>query len=1445
MLKLSQLKKEISRGMLADRFRLQSQLRRIEEEFLKGRDVVSRIKSIEQAVAVSCQKVEERRKNFPTLTFDGSLPINERRREIAEIIRENQVAVICGETGSGKSTQIPKICLEIGRGLYGMIGHTQPRRIAARSVAARIAEEIQTPLGQHVGYKVRFADQTSPKTLVKLMTDGVLLAESQNDRFFNQYDTIIIDEAHERSLNIDFLIGMMRRLMQQRRDLKLIVTSATIDAARFAEHFAVGEKAVPVVEVSGRTFPIEIYYRPIDAENDAEERKGQKEQAKGQLEYRRQSGQSEILEEERLKSEKERLLLEREPQKSEQSVPKTKNQVPKVAKSPNILSVPRNLSSPDAEPDIHRAVLNAIDELVADETVASGRGDMLIFMPTERDILETAKLLRAHTISGDPLHQTEILPLYSRLPVEQQQKIFKPSAHRRIVIATNVAESSLTVPGIRYVIDAGTARLSRYSARSRTQRLPIEPISRASADQRAGRCGRIGAGICVRLYSESDYNRRDRYTIPEIQRTNLASVILQTKSLKLGAVEKFPFLDPPRSAAVSDGYKTLFEIGAIDARQNLTEIGRQLARLPVDPRIARMILAANENGVLREMLILAAALEVQDPRDRPHELQDKADAAHQKFLDPHSDFLTYLNIWDFYHRLKEKLSQNQLRKACAQNFLSYNRMREWTDIHLQLQPLVRDAGMKLQKRRDNDAAFYDAIHRSILAGLLSGIAHREQKFEYAATGNAKFFVWPGSGVGKNAERERDALAESTGLADKKSVADKKRDLKNKRVPGDRDAVQGEKFSSNTSPPAISMPNWIVAAERVETTRKFLRTVGRIESDWIEPLAAHLTNKSYHEPHWSEDAGRVTAYEKVTLFGLTIVPRRRVNFGTINPSEAREIFLNALTEGEAGTLKADFYRHNQQMREDAKSLQAKLRRHEFLLGAGAVYEFYQARIPDGVYDRQTLERWYKTLAQEDRRSLFMTLADVAKDDVDESMVSQFPDTLTTLHGTEAQLEYAFAPGESNDGLTVVVPLEGLREMEPSRVGWLVPGLLAAKVEAMLRTLPKALRRSLVPIPDTAKVIVSQIHFGDGSLEETAARLASRIAGERIAVSDFDWERLPEELRMNFRVLDADGKPLAESRNLDSLRKELGVQQAEAFAAIAVKDVPQWGREKIIAWDFGDFPETLEIRRGGMTVTVYPALLDQRESVAQRLANSPDQALKISRRGVLRLFQLAYRKVLQTQAHWIPDFEKLQISSLGLPDFDLKRDLADLLAARALELDEQPLPRSEAAFHERLQTAKERIGLAVQDVARVIAPLLENFQHVRLLVEQNAKSRHQTAFHDVKQQVNRLFVPGFLIDTDWHWLKEYPRYLKAIVQRLDKLKSGGEQQDMTTTQQLERWQSRYEERLALHDSLGLADMELALLRWMLEEYRVSLFAQKLGTAIKISEQRLEKQMEKVKK
>ncbi len=1311
--------KDLDGCLLSDRHRLRSLFKAQNWDVLKA--------EIEKSKA----RVEQRRRLKPRLEYDSELPIVPRKEEIANLIREHQVVVVCGETGSGKSTQLPKICLELGRGVFGTIGHTQPRRIAARSVAARIAEELRSPLGQAVGYKVRFADETGPNTLVKLMTDGILLAESQTDRFFDQYDTIIIDEAHERSLNIDFLLGLMKRLLPKRRDLKLIITSATIDAKRFAEHFGTATGPAPVVEVSGRTYPIEIRYRPVD-------------------EY--------------------------------------------------------GSDATGEEPDEERALLNAVDELAR-----SGRGDMLIFMPTERDILETAKLLRNHSIPGDDAaRKTEILPLYARLSVAQQQKVFKLNPHRRIVIATNVAESSLTVPGIRFVIDEGTARISRYSARSRMQRLPIEAISRASADQRAGRCGRIGPGVCIRLYGNEDFEGRERYTTPEIQRTNLASVILQTKSLKLGAIEAFPFLDPPRHAAIQDGYKTLFELGALDSNNELTEIGRKLSRLPVDPRIGRMILAAENEGCLREMLIIASVLEIQDPRERPRDLQEKVDAAHEKFLDPRSDFLAFLKIWDFYQELKETLSHSKIRKACVQNFLSFNRMREWSDIHVQLLQLVRETKLRLGPRQDD----YHAIHRSILTGFLSGISHKdERRNEYDVPGGGKCVLWPGSGLSKL------------------KVGSEKQEEKNEKKPPP---------TSHSPLPTSHSPKWLVAAERLETTRKFLRTAARIEPDWIEPLAGHLIQRTYLEPHWNRETGYVHAYERVSLFGLVIAAKRRINFGPIDPKAAREIFLQyALVEGELET-KCEFFEFNRMMLDEAKKLQDKLRKHDLLRGPLGRYEFYQSRIPETVYDRKTLEKWYFAAPKAVRESLCFSLSDLCNENVDPDVLKQFPDTLTTFDGTEIPIEYNFAPGESDDGLTVAVPIEGLRQLEPARLGWLVPGLLEQKIIALLRALPKEVRRNLVPIPETARALSQKLAFGEGNLEEQLALAVSRLLGRRIQPADFDRERLPDDLKMNIRVIAENGEVLARSRELEPLRKELGVQAAESVASV---NDPRWNRDELGDWNFGELPESVELKRGTLTIKAFPALFDQGKTVSLRLSDSLDRASRETRLGLMRLFYLKSARELQTQVQWVPRIDQLKMYAQALPEFELKTAVAELIALRALESDEKPLPRTQSEFAARMKQGKERIGIAVQEVTKLVGPLFESYQEARLAIEKNKTQKLDYAWKDAKSVLAELTAPGFLQRTPWVWLKEYPRYFKAIAVRFEKLKSGGEPVDRGATAELARFGAMYRERLELHESSGIVDPELLLFRYMIEEYRVSLFAQKLGTALKVSAPRLEKQWEKV--
>ncbi len=1214
------------------------------------------------------------------------------------------------------------------------------------------------------------------------MTDGIILAESQTDKQFRQYDTIIIDEAHERSLNIDFLLGMMKRILPQRRDLKLIITSATIDAKRFADHFTErninGGKKVPVIEVSGRTYPIEILYRSLEDFDDEDD---------VSRETRRGSGE-------------------------------------------DYSNVSRG-----TDPE-ERALLAAVDELAE-----MGRGDMLIFMPTERDIFETAKLLRHHSIPGDDkARKTEILPLYARLPVAEQQKVFKTSSHRRIVIATNVAESSLTVPGIRYVIDTGTARISRYSARTRTQRLPIEAVSQASADQRAGRCGRIGSGVCIRLFSEQDYRTRDRYTTPEIQRTNLASVILQTKSLKLGDIERFPFIDPPRIAAIQDGYKTLFEIGAIDRKNGLTDIGWKLSRLPVDPRIGRMILAAEQNGCLREMLIIASVLEIQDPRERPLDHQAKADAVHEKFLDDRSDFLGYLKLWDFYQNLKEQTSRSGLRKATLQNFLSFNRMKEWNDIHVQLQEFVRDAKMKVGQRKDD----YDSLHRSILTGMLSGIANRDERSEYTVCGGGKFLLWPGSGVAKRRHPRAGGDLDNT-LP--KPIAQHKK--------SNTEAVQTDSVPSSLGPrlrgddgekKKEGLPRWIVSGERVETTRKFLRTVAQIDAAWIEPLAEHLINRVYLEPHWNPETGYVHAYEKVSLFGLVLVPKRRINYGPINPKEARNIFIQrALVEEELDT-KLDFFEYNQLLVDEARKLGDKLRRPDIVRGELARYDFYQARIPDDVYDKRSLEKWYQ---QEKNREcsasqspdhrgvpakLFMGLADLLTERVDDSVLENFPDSLKTFDGGSAQLEYNFAPGEEHDGLTVVVPMEGLRQLEPSRLGWLVPGLVEQKIAALLKSLPKEIRRQIVPIPETVKELVKKIEFGQGSLEEQIAKEVSRLIGRLVVPKDFNAEQLPPELRMGIKVLDPEGNAVGQSKNLDDLRKEFGVKGTPVVAD------PRWSRTELTVWDFGDLPESIEIERNGVRIKAFPMIVGNQLA----LADSLDKAVRETRRGIVRLFYLQTKRDIRSQVQWLPNADRLKVFSQPLPEFDFQHDVGMLIASRAFQIDELPIPRTQAEFERRSQKGKERLGVAVQEIAKFVGPLFEAFHQARLSIEQNKSQRTDWAWRDAKESLQRLVEPGFPLDVPWSMLKEFPRFFKAIPLRFEKLK-GGETADRQATDELAVFWKKYSERLELHQAAGITDPELDAFRWMIEEYRVSLFAQRLGTALKVSPQRLDKQLEKVRR
>ncbi len=1298
-----ELENRIAQAMLADRFRLRRKLEGLAGSGeIAGRPLTRWVEQLETSIALR----QQRQSQLPGVEYDDALPICQRRDEIMAAIAENQVVVVCGETGSGKSTQLPKMCLELDRGVAGMIAHTQPRRIAARSIAHRIAEELKVPLGQQVGFKIRFTDVTSPQTYVKLMTDGMLLAELGQDRFLEQYDTIIIDEAHERSLNIDFLLGYMKRLLAKRPELKLIITSATIDAARFARHFSSSQGPAPVVEVSGRAYPVEVRYRPLtpDEDDDTDAR----------------------------------------------------------------------------EVDWVEGVLGAVDELARID-----HGDMLIFCPTERDIHELSKALREQRLAGDDApssrgRRTEILPLYARLPAKEQQRVFQSHSQRRIVIATNVAESSLTVPGIRSVIDLGTARISRYSARSKTQRLPIDPISQASADQRKGRCGRIGPGICVRLYSEEDYLGRDRYTVPEIQRSNLASVILQMKSLRLGDVERFPFLDPPRRETVRDGYKTLFELGAIDEHQRLTVVGGRLSRLPVDPRIGRMILAASEEDCLSEMLIIAAALEVQDPRVRPVDHEQAADEAHAAWRHENSDFLTYLNLWDFYHGLKSKLSRNQLRKACQQNYLSYNRMREWVDVHQQLLQLAREADLKARPRRDDHAA----VHRAVLTGLFTHVGWRRDSFEYTTAGGSKANIWPGSTVFK------------------------------------------------------SKPRWLVAAEMVETTRRYLRTCARIQPEWIEDLAPHLVKRTYSQPEWDSRSASAMADERVTLFGLPIVPRRRIHLGPVDPATAREMLIeHGLVEAQWEQPPA-FLQYNQEVLAEIEQMEGKLRRRDLMPGAGTLYRFYNDRLPDDVFDGPRLVKWLRHAEKKTPGLLRMSVDELLRDDEAQADAALYPQA-AIVGATEVPLEYRYEPGSTDDGITITVPLPALPQVNAAQLNWLVPGMLEQKITALIKSLPKEVRRKLVPAPDTARRVAPELRFGQGDLLSDLAAALGRIAGEHIAPRMFDTTRLPEELQMNLRVVDAEGETLAAGRDVDRLRNELS---AEAAEKIEQADDPRFRRDDITRWDFDELPERVRVNTGGVTLEAYPALVDRGESVSLRLAESLPRAETQTSAGLRRLFVCAAGREIRSQLAWLPNMDKLVLWAGAIPGFKLKPQLADLIAARAYD-DQRPLARTAEQFDQQVKAARQRIGLGVQDVLEFVPAVLERHHRARLALEQIGNiPRFAYATDDIREQLDRLVGPTFLGSTPWEWLKHFPRYFEAIEYRIDKLRGGGQARDARSHEEFQAWWQRYVELTPDDELANPTDPELARLRWMLEEYRVSLFAQPLGTAEPISAKRIEKQVEK---
>ena len=1260
-----------------DRFRFKRRLHQ-----LKKTPSERKLKILARDIEKSVELKQQRQAHLPKPTYPEALPVSARREEIQKAIRDNQVVILCGETGSGKTTQIPKICLELGRGVDGFIGHTQPRRLAARTVAARISEELKS--AQHVGYKIRFQDHTQPQTYIKLMTDGILLAEIQQDRFLNQYDTLIIDEAHERSLNIDFLLGYLKWLLPKRRDLKLIITSATIDPEKFSNHFS----KAPVIEVSGRTYPVEIRYNPLTSDD-------------------KQSSQ---------------------------------------------------------QVDMYEAIVDAVDELNSES-----RGDILIFLSGEREIRDAADILRKQNYPD-----TEVLPLFSRLSNKDQNLIFKAHRKQHIVLATNVAETSLTVPGIKYVIDTGLARISRYSWRSRIQRLPIEKISQASANQRSGRCGRTSDGIAIRLYSEEDFISRPEFTDPEILRTNLASVILQMIPLRLGSIENFPFVEPPDSRLIRDGFKLLFELQAVKKNQQLTPIGRQLARIPIDPQLARMLIQAERLGALKEILIIVSALSIQDPRERPMEKQQAADEKHSRFKDKASDFLGYINLWNYFHEQKDTLSQNKLRKQCRKEFLNFMRLREWQDLHYQIkQSLPKNAKINEHK------ASVDTIHQCLLSGLLSHIGTKDEDRFYLGTHNRKFMIFPGSALKKK------------------------------------------------------QPKWIMAAEMVETSRLFARIVGKIQPEWIEAASLHLIKRHYSEPHWQKRVAQVGADERVTLYGLTINPKRQINFGKIDPVISRQIFIrHALVYGEYNCT-AEFFSHNRSLIEDIENLEAKSRRRDILIDEETLYDFYDQLIPEAIYSGQAFEQWRKKEEEKDRKALFLTKDYLLQRDTDHVDDEQYPDHLT-LNDTSFPLSYCFEPGRANDGVTVQIPHILLNQLNPEPFHYLVGGMLEEKIIAIIKALPKQIRKQFVPAPQYAKACANNITADDITsrpLLETLNYHLRRMTGATIPEDLYNAVELPPHLLMRFQVVDEKGKVLKTGRNLLALKQSVSQKAKKSFKTLTDQNIE---RKNLLSWDFGDLPESTLIHTNGISIRAYPALVDKSSSVSISLFDTFEKARTRHQRGLLRLFILVDSKQYKQQKRQLPHIQSLclRYTSSGTCE-ELKQDIMQA-AFRMTYLQQDDNIRTQQQFTHRLSTHKDNVAKNCKELCHLLDPILKLHHDVHKQLKGNIKINWLEALADIKDQIQHIIYPGFLAETHTEELRQIPRYLKAIVRRLDKL-AANEQRDRTLRLEVQPLWDKYKEAIKKkpHKKTTLREY-----RWQIEEFRVSLFAQDLGTSKPVSAKRLNK-------
>ncbi|GAB3590658.1 ATP-dependent RNA helicase HrpA [Angustibacter peucedani] len=1243
----------------------------------------------------SPEQVEARRASVPEITYP-ELPVSAVREDIAALVRDHQVVIVAGETGSGKTTQLPKICLELGRGVEGVIGHTQPRRIAARTVAERIAEEVGTPVGELVGWSVRFTDRAGPQTLVRVMTDGILLAEIQRDRLLSRYDTLIVDEAHERSLNVDFLLGYLKQLLPQRPDLKVIITSATIDPERFSRHF----DDAPVIEVSGRTYPVEMRYRPVVDPDD-----------------------------------------------------------------------------PDSDPDRDQtqAVCDAVVELSQE-----GPGDVLVFLSGEREIRDTAEALR-----GLDLRHTEVVPLYARLSSAEQHRVFEPHTGRRVVLATNVAETSLTVPGIRYVVDPGTARISRYSRRLKVQRLPIEKVSQASAQQRAGRCGRVAEGICVRLYSEEDFLARPEFTEPEILRTNLASVILQMTSIGLGDIAAFPFVEPPDRRSVRDGVQLLHELGAIDPdqadpRKRLTKAGRQLAQLPLDPRLARMVLEGDREGCLREVLVVAAALSIQDPRERPVDAQAQADQQHARFRDPTSDFVAWLNLWNYLREQQKALSGNAFRRMCRSEYLHYLRVREWQDVHSQLRQVVKQLGLERSSGYDAEGGLdADRLHRALLSGLLSHVGLRDAVArDYLGARGAHFSIWPGSAVAKK-------------------------------------------------PPTL-----VMAAELVETSRLWGRTVARIEPEWAEALAPHLVRRSYSEPLWSSKRAAVMARERVLLYGVPLVADRLVGYGQVDPPLARELFVrHALVEGDWRTHHR-FFAANRALLDDVEALEQRARRRDLLVDDQVLFDFYDARIPADVVSGRHFDAWWKAQRRETPDLLTFTPDLLVRDTAGSVSDEDFP-TTWTAHGTDLAVTYQFEPGTEADGVTVHVPLPVLGRLGPHPFDWQIPGLRHELVTALIRGLPKAVRRGLIPAPDRASDVLRQVGPDDGSLLDVLGPALEDLTGTRVDPDDWAPDALPPHLRVTFRVEDERGRTLGEGKDLGVLQQQLRPTLREAIA----QGPDSIERTGLTTWDVGTVPRTHRTVVEGHAVEGYPALVDAGATVALRVFTTPAEAEAAHRAGVRRLVRLGVRPPVPYVLSQLSNAAKLVLSraqhasATELVD-DCTDAAVDVLVERQGGADGV---RDADAFEGLRRAVGAELDQQTLDVVERVERVLAAAFDVQARLRGTTSMQLLPAMTDLQAQLDRLVGPGFVTRAGAARLPDLLRYLQAMAVRLDRLPDDPAR-DRTSQAQVEMAQAELDDALARVPAGREPSAALLDVRWMVEELRVSLFAPTMRTAHPVSPQRI---------